>query len=69
MSWSCHRETRSTIFFLFHLKVLGQQITTAVEFLPLDEGHLVLELEAILETRERKLRSRTIIEYLVRWKS
>ena len=43
---------------------------TAIEFSPLDdEGYLVLEPEAILETRERKLRSRTIREYLVRWKS
>jgi len=46
--------------------VLGQQVTTTTKLPPLDdEGHLVLEMEAILKTRERKLRSRTIREYLV----
>eukprot|EP00253_Pinus_taeda_P022845 PITA_22845 len=54
---------------IFHVsclkKVLGQQVTTVVELPPLDEeGHLVLELEAILERRERKLRNRTIREFL-----
>ena len=34
-----------------------------------DEGHLVLEPETVLERRERKLRSRTIREFLVRWKN
>lgn len=34
-----------------------------------DEGQLILEPEAILETRERKLKSRIIKEYLVRWKN
>eukprot|EP00253_Pinus_taeda_P002345 PITA_02345 len=62
----------SRIHNIFHVscikKVLGQQVTTAVE-LPLldDEGHLVLEPAAILERRERKLRSRTIKEFWVCW--
>ena len=34
-----------------------------------DEGHLVLQLEAIIDTRERKLQTRTIREFLVRWKN
>eukprot|EP00253_Pinus_taeda_P012541 PITA_12541 len=64
----------SKIHNIFHVpclkKVLGQKVTTVVELPPLDdEGHLVLESEAILETRERKLRSGTIREYLVHWKS
>eukprot|EP00253_Pinus_taeda_P004343 PITA_04343 len=64
----------SRIHNLFHVsclkRVLGQQITTVMELPPLaEEGHLILEPEAILETRERKLRSRIIIEYLVRWKN
>ena len=33
-----------------------------------DEGQLTLVLENILKTRERRLRSRTIKEYLVQWK-
>jgi len=44
-------------------------VPTTVELLSLDdERHLVLEPEVILETRE-KLRSRTIKEFLVRWKN
>lgn len=34
-----------------------------------DEGHLVHHPEAILDTRERHLRSRAVFEYLIRWKS
>ena len=41
-----------------------------MELPPLDdEEHLILEPEAILETKERNLRSRVIREYLVHWKS
>jgi len=64
----------SRIHNIFHLsclkKVLGQQVTVVVELPPLDdEGHLVLEPEAILESQERKLRRRTIREFLVHWKN
>jgi len=43
---------------VFHVsclkKVLGQQVTAAADLPPLDdEGHFVLEPEAILESRER----------------
>ena len=34
-----------------------------------DEGHLVLQPEAIIDTRERQLWNRTIWEFLVRWKN
>ena len=33
-----------------------------------DEGQPTLDPENILKTRERRLRSRTIKEYLVQWK-
>lgn len=33
-----------------------------------DEGKLVLEPEGILSTRDKKLRSRVITEYLIKWK-
>eukprot|EP00253_Pinus_taeda_P032187 PITA_32187 len=60
----------SKIHHVFHVsclkKVLGQQVTTTTELPPLDdEAHLGLELEAILEIKERKLRRKTIREYLV----
>ena len=34
-----------------------------------DEGHLVLQPEAIVDTRESQLWSRTVREFLVRWKN
>ena len=34
-----------------------------------DEGHLILQSEAILDTRERQLRNRVIKEYLIRWRN
>ena len=34
-----------------------------------DEGHLVLQPEEIIDTRDRQLRNRTIREFLVRWKN
>lgn len=44
---------------------------TATDELPPtdDEGHLVLQPEAIIDTRERQLWSRTVREFLVRWKN
>ena len=66
--------TGSKIHNIFHVsclkKALGQQVT-ATEELPLtdNEGHLVLQPKAIIDTRERQLRSRTVREYLVRWRN
>ena len=34
-----------------------------------DEGHLVLQPEAIIDTRERQLRNQMVQEFLVRWKN
>ena len=61
----------SKIHKIFHVsclkKALGQQVTANEELLPTDdEGHLVLQPEAIIDTRERQRRSRTVKEYLVR---
>ena len=51
-------------------KALGQQVKVTNELPPMDdEGHLVLQLEAIIDTRERQLRNRTVREFLVRWKN
>eukprot|EP00253_Pinus_taeda_P034426 PITA_34426 len=64
----------SKIHNVFHVsclkKALGQQVTVTDELPPTDdEGHLVLQPEAIIDTRERQLRSRTVWEFLVRWKN
>ena len=44
---------------------------TATEELPPtdDEGHLVLQPEAIIDVREKQLWNRTVREFLVRWKN
>jgi hypothetical protein len=34
-----------------------------------DEGKIILEPEGIITTREKKLRSRIIKEYLIKWKN
>jgi hypothetical protein len=63
----------SRIHNVFHVsilkKVLGKQVTPCEELPPLnDEGNLVLEPEAILDRRERRLRNKKIQEVLIKWK-
>ena len=53
----------------FYIGYSGHKIVTSRILPPLDdEGQLTLVPEKILKTRERRLRSRTIKEYLVQWK-
>ena len=59
---------------IFHVsclkKALGHHVAPAVVLPPLDdEGKLILIPEAILDFREKKLRSRVIREYLIKWKN
>jgi hypothetical protein len=58
------------VFHVFCLKkAIGQHITPIEVFPPLDEeGQLVFISEEILEVQEKKLRKRSIKEYLIRWK-
>ena len=63
----------SRVHNVFHVsrlkKAIGQRVFPSAELPPIDEeGKLVLIPEAILDTRERTLRSRLIKEYLVKWK-
>ena len=63
----------SRVHNVFHVsrlkKAIGQRVVPSAELPPIDEeGKLVLIPEAILDTRERTLRSRLIKEYLVKWK-
>ena len=50
-------------------KEVGQQIVASQEIPPLDdEYHLVLVPDKVLMGRKRKLRNKTIKEYLIQWK-
>ena len=58
---------------VFHVsrlkKAIGQSVVPSADLPPLDEeGKLVLVPEAILDTRERRLRNKIVREYLVRWR-
>jgi hypothetical protein len=65
---------KSRIHNVFHVsclkKVLGQQ-QKAQTILPMldEEGRIILEPEAIIATREKRLCSRVIKEYLIKWKN
>jgi hypothetical protein len=50
--------------------VLGQAQPVQTKILEFDdEGKIMLEPEGILSTKEKVLRSRTIKEYLIKWKN
>ena len=65
---------KSCIHNVFHVsclkKLLGkhQTIQTILPMLD-DEGRVIWEPEAIIAIQERKLRSRTLKEYLIKWKN
>ena len=64
----------SRIHNVFHVsclkKVVGQhkKVQTSLPMLD-EEGRIILEPEAIIASREKKLRSRIIKEYLIKWKN
>jgi hypothetical protein len=63
----------SRIHNVFHVsclkKAIGQHIILIETLPPMDEeGQLVLIPKEILEVREKRLRKRSIKEYLIRWK-
>ena len=63
---------KSRIHNVFHVsnlkKLLGQHETTQTTLPSLgEEGKFMLELEAIINTRERRLHSCIMKEYLIKW--
>jgi hypothetical protein len=63
----------SRVHPIFHVsclkKVLGDKILVKTILLELDkEGKIILEPEAITDTRIRQLRNRSISEYLIKWR-
>ncbi|KAH9291972.1 hypothetical protein KI387_042837 [Taxus chinensis] len=64
----------SHIHPVFHVsclkKVIGQKFEAQTELPELDEeGRIILEPEKILQTRTKRLRTRDIKEYLIKWKN
>ena len=64
----------SKIHNIFHVscikKAIGRNVISNMELPPIDdEGHLILQPEAILDTRERQLRNKVIKEYLIQWRN
>jgi hypothetical protein len=64
----------SKIHNVFHVsclkRAIGKHIILIEELPPLDEeGQLILVPEKVLEVREKRLRKRSIREYLIRWKN
>jgi hypothetical protein len=65
---------KSRIHNIFHVSCLKmvvgkhQKVQTLLPMLD-EEGRIILEPEAIISTREKKLQSRIIKEYLIKWKN
>jgi hypothetical protein len=73
MAYELELPQGSKIHNVFHVsclkRAIGQHITPLEVLPPLDEeGQLVLVPEEILEVPEKKLRRRSIREYLIKWK-
>ena len=52
------------------MKVIGDKLLVQTILPELDEeGKIILEPEAVMETRTRQLRNRSISEYLIKWKN
>ena len=64
----------SRVHEIFHVsclkKVIGDKLPVQTILPELEEeGKIILELEAVTETRTRQLRNRSILEYLIKWKN
>ena len=73
MSYKLELPASSQVHPIFHVsclkKVIGEKIRVQTIFPELDnEGKIILELEAITDTRIFQLRNRSISEYLIKWR-
>ena len=70
MSWNFQKGVKFIMYFMFCInKAISHKIVISDTLPPLDDqGQLTLIPEKVLKISERRLRSRTIKEYLVQWK-
>nr|MDZ8003588.1 RNase H-like domain-containing protein [Nostoc sp. DedSLP05] len=73
VAYALELPSNSKIHDVFHVSNLKKKIgyhTGVATELPVtnEEGKMIVEPEGIIEVRQRKLRSRDITEYLVKWK-
>jgi hypothetical protein len=73
MAYKLELPASSRVHPVFHVsclkKVIGDKIPVQTIFPELDEeGKIILEPEAITDTRIHQLRNRSISEYLIKWK-
>lgn len=74
MAYKLELPPSSCVHPVFHVsylkKVISEKVPVQTIFPKLDEeGKIILEPEAINDTRTRQLRNRSISEYLIKWKS
>ena len=74
MAYKLELPASSRVHPIFHVsclkKVIGDKLPVQTIFPKLDEeGKIILEPEADTETRTRKLRNRSILEYLIKSKN
>ena len=74
MAYKLELPTASRLHPVFHVsclkKVIGDKLPVQTILPELDEeGKIILEPEAVIETRTRQLRNRSISEYLIKWKN
>jgi hypothetical protein len=73
MQYKLELPASSCIHPVFHVsclkKVIGDKISVQTIFPELDdEGKIILEPEAIIDTRVFQLRNKSISEYLIKWR-
>ena len=74
MEYKLELPASSQVHLVFHVsclkKVIGENLPVQTILPELDEeGKIILEPEAVTETRTRQLRNRSISEYLIKWKN
>ena len=74
MAYKLELPASSRVYPVFHVsclkKVIGDKLLVQKILPELDEeGKTLLEPEAVIETRTRQQRNRSISEYLIKWKN